>query len=57
MSTWEGPLPEAISSAEKPGDCFSICEIEELEHQVARFYTQSFFNFFGCAAIVPRRLI
>jgi hypothetical protein len=56
MSTWAGPIPEAIQSQDKSASCFSVAEIEELERQVARFYTQSFFNYFGRAAIVPHRL-
>ena len=30
-------------------------EILDLEHQLTTFYTQSFFNVFGRAAIVPHR--
>jgi len=56
MSTWAGPIPEAIQAQDKSGDCFLVVEIEDLEHQVASFYTQSFFSYFGCAAIVPHRL-
>ena len=57
MSTWVGPIPEAIQAEDNLDGYFPVVEIEELECQVACFYTQSFFNYFGRAAIIPHRLV
>lgn len=37
-------------------EAYSKSEIHTIELVVATFYTQSFYDFFGCAAIIPRRL-
>jgi len=53
MRGWKGNVPVQVSSNEKLIEQYSIIELTALERAVARFYTQSFFNFFGHAAIVP----
>jgi hypothetical protein len=53
---WKGNAPSQIGSEEKPVEQYSVIELTALEQAVARFYTQSFFNFFGRAAIVPHWL-
>jgi hypothetical protein len=56
MKGWKGRVPLQIGSDEKPVKQYSVVELTTLERAVATFYTQSFFNFFGRAAIVPHRL-
>ena len=56
MRGWKGNVPVQISRNEKPIEQYSIVELTALEHAAAKFYTQSFFNFFGRAAIVPHGL-
>lgn len=62
MSTWTGfdEVNERCSAVDlhvkKHVQSYSQREIEATELALATFYTQSFYNFFGCAAIVPRRL-
>ena len=56
MKGWKGNAPSQIGSKEKPVEKYSVVELTALEQAVANFYTQSFFNFFGCAAIVPHQL-
>jgi hypothetical protein len=41
-----------IGYDEKPTKEYSVIELTVLKCVVAKFYTQSFFNFFGRAAIV-----
>ena len=56
MRGWKGNVPVQVSSDEKPIEQYSTVELTALERAVARFYTQSFFNFFGRAAILPHGL-
>jgi hypothetical protein len=37
-------------------ECYSESEIEAMELAIATFYTQTFYDFFGRAAIIPCRL-
>ena len=56
MKGWKGNAPSQIGSEEKPVEQYSAVELTALEQAVAKFYTQSFFNFFSHAAIVPHQL-
>jgi len=56
MKGWKGSVPSQIVADEKPVEQYSALELTALERAVAKFYTQSFFNFFGRAAIVPHQL-
>jgi hypothetical protein len=57
MKDWKGNAPSQIGLEEKHVEQYSEDELTALEQAVAKFYTQSFFNFFGRAAIVPHRLL
>ncbi|RDB18593.1 hypothetical protein Hypma_014784 [Hypsizygus marmoreus] len=50
MRDWPGTKPPILNI-----DQYRWCmgEIEELEKGVATFYTQTFFNYFCCAPIIP----
>jgi hypothetical protein len=56
MKHWKGDLPHQIIRPAKPVEQYSDIELRTLEHAIARFYTQIFFNHFGRAAIVPHML-
>jgi hypothetical protein len=56
MNGWRGNLPAQIGYDKKPTEEYSVIELTVLECAVAKFYMQSFFNFFGHAAIVPHSL-
>ena len=55
LKTWAG-CPEALKNIvpKDEGD-YTQEEISALECQLAQFYTQSFFNKFGRAAVIPHR--
>lgn len=57
MRDWKGnkPTPLLLPDAEAL-DLYKEQDVLILEDAVARFYTQSFFNCFGRAAIIPTRL-
>ncbi|KAJ7219538.1 hypothetical protein GGX14DRAFT_592631 [Mycena pura] len=55
MKKWRRPCPPVIAQAHET-TTWSTSKIEELEQQVARHYTQSFYDQFGRAAVVPLRL-
>lgn len=55
MKEWDGELPPCVR-VEKPVEQYSEEEISELEKDIATFYTQSFFNHFGRAAVIPHGL-
>ena len=55
MKTWAS-CPEGLTGTVQQSELdYTEKEILDLEHQLATFYTQSFFNVFGRAAIVPHR--
>ena len=56
MKGWKGNTLVQIGHDEKPIKQYSVVELTALECAVAKFYLQSFFNFFGHAAIVAHRL-
>ncbi|KAJ7185125.1 hypothetical protein B0H12DRAFT_1246758 [Mycena haematopus] len=59
MSDWRvlTPRPKAVDSSEARRDnIWTEQEMMDLEWGVARFYTQSFFELFGRAAVLPMRL-
>ena len=55
MRDWSGDKPLPIMQ-EKPFGEYDERETRVLEDAVARFYTDSFFIFFGRAAVIPTRL-
>ncbi|KAF8054923.1 hypothetical protein FPV67DRAFT_1437660 [Lyophyllum atratum] len=56
MKSWVGCPPSLKDLPEKPSTGYREFEIAEVERVVTRFYTQSFFNYFARAPIVPHRL-
>lgn len=56
MKGWVDVPSIVMSVAEKPVEQLSEEEMIGTECMMAKFYTQSFYNFFARAAIVPRRL-
>jgi hypothetical protein len=57
MKTWRGNVPAVIRDPPKNlSQGYSLQELGVLEEAVASFYTQSFFNHFGRAAILPHTL-
>lgn len=57
MRDWAGNKPAVLLQPDrKDMDFYDENDVNILEDAVARFYTQSFFNFFGRAAIIPTRL-
>ncbi|RDB18355.1 hypothetical protein Hypma_000415 [Hypsizygus marmoreus] len=57
VKTWVGCPLSLTSIVERPLWRHSEADIISLENGLATFYTQSFFNYFSRAAIVPHRLI
>lgn len=56
MLSWRGRLPRELVETEKDENLYTMTETMDLENAVAKTYTQSFFNHFGRAAVIPRRL-
>ncbi|KAK6988493.1 hypothetical protein R3P38DRAFT_3332029 [Favolaschia claudopus] len=59
MSSWSVPCqrPEGINTANaRPMEEWNGHDVRQLERRVARYYTQSFYELFGRAAVVPMRL-
>jgi hypothetical protein len=57
MRDWDGPKPTPLIQPDLASqDMYSKEEAQRLEDSIARFYSQSFFCFFGRAATVPTRL-
>ena len=56
MKGWKGDVPSQIGANKKPVEQYSVVELTVLEQAAAKFYMQSFFNFFGHTAIAPHRL-
>ncbi|KAF9038181.1 hypothetical protein BJ165DRAFT_1532063 [Panaeolus papilionaceus] len=57
MSSWSGEKPDIFKLHErKSPDSISRQHAAELERAVARFYCQTFYNYFGRAAQIPHRL-
>jgi hypothetical protein len=54
---WDGLKPTLLLVPDMPShDMYTENDVQQLEDSLARFYTQSFFAFFGRAATVPMRL-
>jgi hypothetical protein len=55
MATWEGKQPPIFRklSEENEGTDLRKEQMKELEESIAQFYTQSFFDYFGRAALIP----
>jgi hypothetical protein len=57
MKDWDGPKPMPLLLEDLPSVIeYQEGEVSELENAVAQFYTDSFFRFFGRAAIIPAHL-
>jgi hypothetical protein len=57
MSSWEGDKPAIFALHERTlRESISLAQIADLERAVARFYCQTFYNYFGRAAQIPHRL-
>jgi hypothetical protein len=57
MRDWMGMKPTPLLLDDLPSiDDYSENDVLQLEDAIARFYTQSFFRFFGRAATIPARL-
>jgi hypothetical protein len=56
MRDWEGMKPSTLLEFRESIQDYVEADVLLLEDVVAHFYTNSFFHFFGCAAIVPARL-
>jgi hypothetical protein len=62
VCTWSGfdEVKKCCSAVDlvenKDVECYSESEIEAMELAMATFYTQTFYDFFGRAAVIPRRL-
>ena len=52
MRVWSGDKPLPLLQ-DKPLDEYTERDTGVLEDAVARFYTDTFFIFFGCAAVIP----
>jgi hypothetical protein len=52
MRAWSGDKPLPILH-DQPLAKYSECDTAVFEDAVARFYTDTFFVFFGCAAVIP----
>ena len=55
MRAWSGNKLLALLQDKPPGE-YTECDTGFLEDAVARFYTDTFFIFFGRAAVIPTRL-
>lgn len=56
LRDWDGLKPTPLVLPDFPSHDFTELEVRQLEDSIARFYTQSFYHFFGRAATVPTRL-
>jgi hypothetical protein len=57
IQDWDGLKPTPLLVPDMPShDMYTENDVQQLEDSLARFYTQSFFAFFGRAATVPMRL-
>jgi hypothetical protein len=54
---WDGLKPTPLSLPDLPSDdMYTENDVQQLEDSISRFYTQTFFSYFGRAATVPMRL-
>jgi hypothetical protein len=56
MKDWNGMKPLLLLQQDLPSTDYQEGDVLQLENGVARFYTDSFFLFFGRAAVIPARL-
>lgn len=56
VSTWARCPSSILICIDKPAERFTEEEFGKLEENLAMFYTQSFYNCFARAAVLPRRL-
>jgi hypothetical protein len=57
MSRWEGAKPTVFKYRYDRDETFSEALVLELEREAARFYTQTFYNYFGRASLIPHRVL
>ena len=57
MRDWDGLKPTPLLQPDLAShDMYTEAEVQQLEHHVARFYTQTFYRLFGRAAVIPTQL-
>ena len=57
LRDWDGLKPTPLLLPDLTShDLYTELNVRQLEDSIARFYTQSFYHFFGRAATVPTRL-
>jgi hypothetical protein len=56
MRSWSGDKPLPILHGQPLAE-YSKCNTGILEDAVAQFYTDTFFIFFSCAAVIPTHLL
>ncbi|KAF9044195.1 hypothetical protein BJ165DRAFT_1528756 [Panaeolus papilionaceus] len=57
MNSWKGEKPRILGiGRQRSIEGITLREAHELEHAVASFYCQQFFNYFRRAALIPHRL-
>jgi hypothetical protein len=57
MSRWEGSQPKVFEYRLRRVEAFSQDRALELELEMARFYTQTFYNYFGRACLIPHCIL
>ena len=56
LRDWDGLKPTPLLLPDLPLHQYTELDVRQLEDSIARFYTQSFYRFFGRAATLPTRL-
>ncbi|KAF8218572.1 hypothetical protein L208DRAFT_1349985, partial [Tricholoma matsutake] len=57
MRDWDGLKPTPLLLPDLASlDMYTEANVQQLEIHIARFYTQTFYSLFGCAAVIPTRL-
>jgi hypothetical protein len=57
MRDWDGQKPTPLLLPDLAShDMYTEVDVQQLEDHIARFYTQTFYNLFGRAAVIPTRL-
>ena len=57
MAHWEGSQPSAFEIQSRAFEDFTQDQALELEREAALFYTQTFYNYFGRAALIPHCIL
>ena len=56
MDEWEGYPQHHLARVRAPMAESPEVDLLHYEYALARFYTQTYFQYFGCTAIIPRTL-